>query len=71
MNTEGVMKAVPGVIIFIGGTISEHSKHQLEPAEMNGGAGSTGVPIEDLVPVLTQIITDRFDGKIKPEFEQE
>jgi len=71
MNTEGVMKAVSGVIIFIGGTIGEHGKLQLEPAEMNGGAGSTGVPIEDLVPVLTQIIIDRFDGKIKPEFEEE
>jgi len=36
-----------------------------------GCAGSSGVPIEDLVPVLTQLIIDRYDGKIKPKFAEE
>jgi len=71
MNAEGKMKAVPGVIVFLGGTIGEHGKLQLEPTQMNGGAGSSGVPIEDLVPVLTQLIIDRYDGKIKPKFAEE
>lgn len=71
MNAEGVLKAVPGVIVFIGGTIGEHGKLQLEPTSMNGGAGTTGVPIDDLVPVLTQLIIDRFHGKINPRFEEE
>jgi len=71
MNAEGKMKAVPGVKVFVGGTIGEHGKLQLDTTEMNGGADSDGVPIEDLVPVLTQIIVDRFDGTVKPEFEEE
>ena len=69
MNEEGKFKAVPGVLVFIGGSIGEHGKLQLEPTKMNGGEGSQGVPIEDLVPVLTQLIIDKFNGKIKPEFE--
>ena len=71
MNAEGKMKAVPGVKVFVGGTIGEHGKLQLDPTDMNGGADSDGVPIEDLVPVLTQIILDRYDGTVKPEFEEE
>merc|ERR1712087_764085 len=71
MNAEGKMKAVPGVKVFVGGTIGEHGKLQLDPTAMNGGADSDGVPIEDLIPVLTQIILDRFDGTVKPEFEEE
>merc|ERR1719326_638207 len=30
MNAEGKMKAVPGVKMFLGGTIGEHGKLQLE-----------------------------------------
>merc|ERR1719198_1113806 len=71
MNAEGKMKAVPGVTVFVGGTIGEHGKLQLEPTAMNGGADSEGVPIEDLVPVLTQIIVDRFHGTVKPAYEAE
>ena len=71
MNAEGKMKAVPGVKVFVGGTIGEHGKLQLDTTDMNGGADSDGVPIEDLVPVLTQIILDRYDGTVKPEFEEE
>merc|ERR1712228_138272 len=71
MNSEGKMKAVPGVKVFVGGTIGEHGKLQLDTTAMNGGADSDGVPIEDLVPVLTQIIVDRFDGTVKPEFEEQ
>ena len=29
------------------------------------------MPIEDLVPVLTQLIVDRYDGTVKPEFVEE
>jgi len=71
MNAEGKMKAVPGVKVFVGGTIGEHGKLQLQPTAMNGGADSEGVPIDDLVPVLTQIIVDNFHGTVNPEFEAE
>ena len=71
MNAEGKMKAVPGVIVFVGGTIGEHGELEMETTPMNGGADSEGVPIEDLVPVLTQLIIDRYDGTIHPEFEAE
>ena len=65
------MQAVPGVSVFVGGTIGEHGKLQLTPTKMNGGAGSEGVPVEDLVPVLTQVIVDHFDGEVKPQFVEE
>ena len=42
MNAEGKMKAVPGVKVFVGGTIGEHGKLQLDPTDMNGGADSDG-----------------------------
>ena len=64
MNAEGKMKAVPGVKIFVGGTIGEHGKLQLD-------AEPDAVPIEDLVPHLTSIIVNKFDGVIKPEFADE
>jgi len=70
-NAEGKMKAVPGVTVFLGGTIGEHGKLSLDPTAMNGGAGSVGVPIEDLTPVLVQTIIEKFGGKIKPEFKEE
>ena len=71
MNEEGKMKAVPGVKVFVGGTIGEHGKLQLEPTDMNGSEISDGVPIEDLVPVLTQLIVDRHDGVVKEPFVAE
>ena len=71
MNAEGKMKAVPGVKVFVGGTIGEHGKLQLEPTDMNGSEISDGVPIEDLVPVLTQLIVDRHDGVVKEPFVAE
>jgi ferredoxin-nitrite reductase len=64
MNAEGVMKAVPGVKIFLGGTIGEHGKLNLD-------AEPDGVPIEDLVPHLSEFIIQRFGGEIRPEFEEE
>jgi len=64
VNAEGKAKAVPGVKIFLGGSIGEHGKLSLDPE-------IEGIPIEDLVPVLTQLILDRFGGKIKPEYEAE
>ena len=101
-NAEGVMKAVPGVKIFVGGTIGEDGKLQLD-AEVYSPRGSTqeqppahhsalllmwsmlsspppfeprcgqpdSVPIEDLVPHLTETIVDSFGGKLKPGYEAE
>ena len=63
-NAEGKLKAVPGVKIFLGGTIGETGKLSLDPE-------IEGIPIEDLVPVLTQLIIDRFDGTIRPEYAAE
>lgn len=71
MNAEGKMKAVPGVKIFVGGTIGESGELAMEPTSVNGGAHTDGVPVEELVPVLSQLIIDRFGGTIKPEFEAE
>ena len=64
MNAAGKMKAVPGVKMFLGGTIGEHGKLQLE-------SEPDGIPIEDLVPFLTQTIVDSFGGTIKPEYAEE
>jgi len=63
-NAEGKMKAVPGVKIFLGGTIGEGGKLVFDPQ-------IEGIPIEDLVPVLTEVIIDKFGGVLKPEFEAE
>jgi len=60
----GKAKAVPGVKIFVGGTIGEHGKLSLDPEIQ-------GIPIEDLLPVLTELVVDRFDGEIKPEYAAE
>ena len=30
-----------------------------------------GIPIEDLVPQLTELLLERFDGSLKPAFETE
>merc|ERR1719311_1118439 len=47
---DGKMKAVPGVNIFVGGTVGEHGKLSVEPYKK-------GVPMaeEDLVPELVKI----------------
>ena len=58
------MKAVPGVKIFLGGTIGESGKLQLE-------AEPDAVAIEDLVPHLTEVLINDFGGKLKPEFVDE
>ena len=63
-NAEGKMKAVPGVKIFLGGTIGESGKLQLE-------AEPDAVAIEDLVPHLTEVLINDFGGKLKPEFVDE
>jgi ferredoxin-nitrite reductase len=61
---SGKMKAVPGVKMFVGGTVGEHGKLQLD-------AEPEGFPIDELVPRLTDLIIDRFGGKLKPEYEKE
>jgi len=63
-NAEGKMKAVPGVKMFVGGTIGEHGKLQLD-------TDTEGIPIEDLVPYLTETIITEFGGELKPEFAEE
>merc|ERR1719353_631608 len=52
---DGKMKAVPGVNIFVGGTVGEHGHLSTEPH-------TKGVPMaeEDLVPVLVKIAVEEF-----------
>jgi ferredoxin-nitrite reductase len=52
---DGKMKAVPGVNIFVGGTVGEHGHLSVEPH-------TKGVPMaeEDLVPVLVKIAVEEF-----------
>ena len=52
---DGKMKAVPGVNIFVGGTVGEHGKLSMEPYK-------TGVPLEEeeLVPELVKIAVAEF-----------
>lgn len=59
-DAEGVMKAVPGVNIFVGGSIGADARLQLEPAVK-------GIPLteEDLLPVLTDILVKQFHAKMK------
>merc|ERR1719183_667657 len=64
MNAEGKMKAVPGVKMFLGGTIGEHGKLQLD-------THIDGIPIEDLTPFLVETVITEFGGELKPEFEEE
>ena len=60
MNAEGVMKAVPGVNVFVGGKIGEDAMLAETPM-------MTGIPLteEDLIPVLTKILVDSFQGVMK------
>jgi len=60
----GKLKAVPGVKVFLGGTIGEHGELQLE-------AEPEGIPIEDLVPHLVETVVERFGGEVRPEFAGE
>jgi ferredoxin-nitrite reductase len=59
-DATGAMKAVPGVNIFIGGSIGEDAHLQMEPS-------IKGIPltVDDLAPVLAQIIVEKFGGKMK------
>jgi ferredoxin-nitrite reductase len=52
---NGKMKAVPGVQIFVGGTVGEHGHLSTEPY-------TKGIPMaeEDLVPVLVKIAVEEF-----------
>jgi ferredoxin-nitrite reductase len=59
-DATGALKAVPGVNIFVGGSIGEHAHLQMEPSVK-------GIPltVDDLAPVLAKIIVDNFGGKYK------
>jgi len=59
----GKLKAVPGVKMFVGGTIGEKGKLQLETAQ-------EGIPIEDLPFYLTEVLITQFDGTVRPEFAE-
>jgi len=63
-NEKGQMKAVAGVKMFVGGTIGEHGKLQLD-------THTEGIPIEDLTPHLVETIVNEFGGVIKPEYVEE
>lgn len=63
-GADGKMKAVPGVKMFLGGTIGEKGKLSLETAE-------EGIPVEDLVPHLTEVLIENFGATIKPEYADE
>merc|ERR1719310_2708755 len=63
-NAEGKLKAVPGVKMFVGGTIGEHGELQLDTDQ-------EGIPIEDLTPFLVETIVNKFGGIVKPEYEDE
>lgn len=52
----GKNMAVPGCKIFIGGKIGEDSHLSLEPVYV-------GVPLDELLPKLEEIIIEHFDGK--------
>lgn len=54
----GKKMAVPGVNIFIGGTIGEHGSLQLEPEKK-----AVLVEEETLIPELVDIIVNRFGGR--------
>jgi len=62
-EAEGKMKAVPGVKMFVGGTIGEGGQLQLE-------TDIEGIPIEDLVPHLVETVCTRFGGQVKPEYAE-
>ena len=49
----GKAMAVPGCKIFVGGTIGEHGHLSLEPY-------TTGIPLEDIVDVLVDILKKEF-----------
>ena len=59
-DAEGVMKAVPGVNVFIGGKVGEMASLMMEPT-------MKGIPMsdDDLLPVLCQIIVEKFEGVMK------
>lgn len=59
-NAEGVMKAVPGVNIFVGGAIGEDARLQEEPSYK-------GIPLteEDLLPVMKEILITKFNATLK------
>ena len=59
-NEEGVMKAVPGVNIFVGGKVGEQASLVFEPI-------MKGIPMsdEDLLPVLAKILVDTYQGVMK------
>lgn len=49
----GKKMAVPGCKIFVGGSIGENGHLSLEPY-------STGIPLEDIVPTLVDILKKEF-----------
>lgn len=54
-EVDGKKKAVPGCKIFVGGNIGENSHLSLEPIK-------TGIPLDDLIPELVEILKSEFGG---------
>ena len=59
-DAEGKMKAVPGVNIYLGGRIGDDAFLSMEPS-------FKGIPMneEDLLPVLTTILMEKFHATKK------
>lgn len=57
-DATGAMKAVPGVNIYLGGTIGEHAAVQYKPF-------MEGIPLDDLTDVLVKLLVEKFEGKLK------
>ena len=57
-EVDGKKVAVPGCKIFVGGKIGEEGHLSLHPVK-------SGIPLEDLVPELVDILKSEFGGKEK------
>merc|ERR1712032_1204564 len=58
-EVNGKKMAVPGCKIFVGGTIGEHGHLSLDPYQV-------GVALEDLIPILVDILVEKF-GAVKKQ----
>lgn len=54
-EVDGKKVAVPGCKIFVGGQIGEEGHLSLEPVK-------TGIPLDDLIPELVEILKTEFGG---------
>lgn len=60
IEIDGKKMAVPGCKIFVGGRIGEDAHLSLEPFK-------TGIPLDDLIPELVDILKTEFGAIDKPK----